>query len=224
MSYAAAAAKGPKQSPEEVRLSSYYLLHVNGVFCLSIISWLLAARELATTVTSSPIQNFPRTHSSRSLQNITSTKPIPQARAPAPPQVEHTDSPSTASLIDVDTDSVHTVPSNFSSQHIQTDTQSNRLEREAEQYEARAKEEAKGAATEFTKREKAAKKKLSREYEANKDNPVYVANAVAVAALGAGLGFGAYSKYVKGELTWKVAGTWAGVVGVFALGDYYLSQ
>lgn len=42
--------------------------------------------------------------------------------------------------------------------------------------------------------------------------------------LSAGLGFGAYRKYAAGELTWKVVGAWAGVVGLFAAGDFYLSQ
>lgn len=49
-------------------------------------------------------------------------------------------------------------------------------------------------------------------------------NAVAVVAISAGLGFGAYRKYAAGEFTWKLVGAWAGVVGLFAVGDYYLSQ
>ena len=58
----------------------------------------------------------------------------------------------------------------------------------------------------------------------NKGNPVVIGNVVAIAALGGLLGFGAYKKYNAGELTWKVAGAWAGVVGLFAAGDYYVSQ
>jgi len=166
MSYAAAAAKGPKQSPEE-------------------------------------------------------------KRAPAPPEVLHEDSPSTSSLIDVDTDSVHTVPSDFTSHSVTTSTQADRLEREAEQTEAKAKEELERAEKEFSKKEKEAKakaKKLGGKIERNSDNPVFVGNAVAVVALSAGLGFGAYRKYAAGELTWKVVAAWTGVVGLFAAGDYYLSQ
>ena len=60
--------------------------------------------------------------------------------------------------------------------------------------------------------------------EKNKGNPVVIGNVVAVAALGGLLGFGAYKKYNARELTWKVAGAWAGVVGLFAVGDYYVSQ
>jgi hypothetical protein len=60
--------------------------------------------------------------------------------------------------------------------------------------------------------------------QANSDNPVYIGNAVAVVALSAGLGFGAYRKYAAGELTWKVVGAWTAVVGLFATADVYLSS
>jgi len=150
-----------------------------------------------------------------------------EKRAPAPPEVLHTDSPSTSSLIDVDTESVHTVPSDFSSQPVKTTSQADRIEREAEQLEAQAKEAAAHAEKEFSKKEKEAKAKARKELnriEANSDNPVFIGNAVAVVALSAGLGFGAYRKYAAGELTWKVVGAWTGIVGLFAVGDYYLSQ
>lgn len=51
-----------------------------------------------------------------------------------------------------------------------------------------------------------------------------VVNAVVIAAAAVGLGVGAYQKHAKGELSWGVVGAWAGVVGLFAAGDYYLSQ
>merc|ERR1712230_126532 len=135
-----------------------------------------------------------------------------EKRAPVIPELEHTDSPSTSSLIDVDTESVHTVPSDFSSQPIKTETQRDRVEHEAEVIEERAK------------KANAKAKKAKSNLEANKDNPVYIGNAVAVVALSAGLGFGAYRKYAAGDLTWKVVGAWTGIVGLFAAGDYYLSQ
>jgi cation transport ATPase len=150
-----------------------------------------------------------------------------EKRAPAIPEVLHTDSPSTSSLVDVDTESVRTVSSDFSSHKVQTQTQADRLEREAEQFEVRASEEAERAEKEFTKKEKEAKakaKKAGRKLEANSDNPVFIGNAVAVVALSAGLGFGAYRKYAAGELTWKVVAAWTGLVGLFAAGDYYLSK
>lgn len=36
--------------------------------------------------------------------------------------------------------------------------------------------------------------------------------------------FGAYQKYSMGQLTWKIAGAWAGLVGLFATADYFASQ
>lgn len=58
----------------------------------------------------------------------------------------------------------------------------------------------------------------------NSDHPVIVGNYIAMAVIGTVLGVGAYQKYTAGQLTGKVVGIWAGVVGVFAVGDYYLSQ
>ena len=110
--------------------------------------------------------------------------------------------------------------SDFSSQEIQTDTQLERLEHEAAAAEVRAKE----AASDAAKKTKKEGKKVKSNLQANSDNPVYIGNAVAVVALSAGLGFGAYRKYAAGELTWKVVGAWGAVVGLFAAGDYYLSS
>ncbi|MCJ1408460.1 hypothetical protein MMC19_002535 [Ptychographa xylographoides] len=58
----------------------------------------------------------------------------------------------------------------------------------------------------------------------NRDNPVVIANALVIGLGSAALGFGAYRKYKAGELNWQVGGMWAGAIGLFALGDYYLSQ
>jgi len=143
-----------------------------------------------------------------------------EKRAPAPPEVEHSDIASTSSLIDVDTPSIHTVSSDFESQEIKTQTQLERLENEALAAETRAKE----AASDAKAKAKKDGKKVKSNLEANSDNPVYIGNAVAVVALSAGLGFGAYRKYAAGELTWKVVGAWGAVVGLFAAGDYYLSS
>lgn len=60
--------------------------------------------------------------------------------------------------------------------------------------------------------------------EKNKNNPVVVGNAVVIAALGVLLGTGAYRMHKANTLTWNVAGAWAGAVGLFAVGDYYVSQ
>ena len=67
-------------------------------------------------------------------------------------------------------------------------------------------------------------KEASEEFRENSDNPVVVANLAVIGLGSALLGWGAYQKYSVGELSWKVVGAWMGVVGLFAAGDYYLSQ
>jgi ElaB/YqjD/DUF883 family membrane-anchored ribosome-binding protein len=67
-------------------------------------------------------------------------------------------------------------------------------------------------------------KKAEQWAEKNKGNPVVIGNAVAISALAGFLGIGAYRLHKANALTWEVAGTWAGVVGLFAVGDYFVSQ
>ena len=135
------------------------------------------------------------------------------------PQVEHSDV-DTESLVDVDSHHVNTVPADYSSQSTKTSTQADRLEREAEDKERAVEKDVSRKKHEAKAKANKASKKLS----ANSDNPVVVGNAVVVAALSAALGFGAYRKYAAGELSGSVVGFWTGAVGLFAAGDYYLSQ
>ncbi|KAI9819357.1 MAG: hypothetical protein M1832_004062 [Thelocarpon impressellum] len=148
------------------------------------------------------------------------------SRAPPMPQVEHSDV-DTESLVDVDSPHVNAVPANYKEQEVKTTTQAERLDHEAEDQAKAAEDKAKAIEAEATQKKKQAKakaEKATKKIEANSDNPVVLGNAVVVAALSAALGFGAYRKYAAGELTWKVVGAWTGVVGLFAAGDYYLSQ
>ncbi|MCJ1400082.1 hypothetical protein MMC11_003285 [Xylographa trunciseda] len=62
------------------------------------------------------------------------------------------------------------------------------------------------------------------ELNENRDNPVVIANALIIGLGSAFVGFGAYKKYQAGELNWQVGGFWASAIGLFALGDYYMSQ
>lgn len=122
---------------------------------------------------------------------------------------------------------MHTVPHDFQSQSIKTETQRDRIEHDEKALEAKAIAEEQRLKKEFHEKEEKAKKaakKAADRVEKNSDNPVVIGNAVAVVALSAGLGLGAYRKYIAGELTWKLVGAWAGVVGLFAAGDYYLSK
>lgn len=137
------------------------------------------------------------------------------------PEIEKSDD-SVSSLVDVDSPHISSVPSDFESQSVKTDTQAERIELEDRTKEAvqEAKEEAKKG-----KEKVKAKAQHSGNFaKENAQNPVLIGNALTVGILGTVLGVGAYKKYVREELTWKVFGAWAGVVGLFAVGDYYVSQ
>jgi len=153
-----------------------------------------------------------------------------EARAPPPPQLEQHESEA-SSLIDVDSPHVSSVHSEFESQEVKTSTQAERLEHEAEDaardFEDKAKSAAASAKEKASAKGKKAKDKAretGKEMKENSDNPVVIGNAVVIAVGAAALGFGAYQKHAKGELTWKVVGLWGGVVAGLAVGDYYLSQ
>lgn len=137
------------------------------------------------------------------------------------PEIEKSDD-SVHSLVDVDSPHISSVPSDYESQSVKTDTQAERIE-----LEERAKkqaEEAKEAAAHAKEKAKAKAKRGSHLAKENANNPVVLGNALTVGILGTVLGVGAYRKYMAQELTWKVVGAWAGVVGLFAVGDYYVSQ
>ncbi|KAF2004690.1 hypothetical protein P154DRAFT_571898 [Amniculicola lignicola CBS 123094] len=144
-----------------------------------------------------------------------------QARAPALPQVEHTDD-SVSSLIDVDSPHISSVPSDYSSQSIKTDTQAERIELEQRSKAAAAEAKQKAAAAKDKAKAKTSRGKvLARE---NAKNPVVLGNAIVVGILGTVLGVGAYRKWAERGLSWKVVGAWTGVVGLFGVADYYVSQ
>lgn len=101
---------------------------------------------------------------------------------------------------------------------MKTDTQAERIE-----FEEKAKEAAAEAKAAKEKAKERAKKDADIAKK-NADNPVVLANAAGIAILGTALGVGAYRKWSRNELSWNVVGAWAGVVGLFALGDYYVSN
>lgn len=124
----------------------------------------------------------------------------------------------TSSLIDVDTPHVASVESSFLNQDIKTSTQAERLEREEEAAsEARKAAGGKGKAKED---QKSRRGKLRR----NSDNPVVLGNAALIALVGAGLGVGAFRRYVDGRLSGGVVAGWAGVIGVVGVADYFFSK
>ncbi|KKZ62267.1 hypothetical protein EMCG_00434 [[Emmonsia] crescens] len=151
--------------------------------------------------------------------------------APQPREIQVADAEQpTSSLIDVDSPHISSVPPAYESQTIKTTTQADRIEREREENQRREEAEAeaaraaarhaRGKAKTAKNKAAAAKSTLSR----NKTNPVVLVNAVLIAIAGAGLGFGAYRKHVRGALTWRVMGMWSGAVGAVGVVDYYVSK
>ncbi|PTD10811.1 hypothetical protein HYE67_010288 [Fusarium culmorum] len=131
------------------------------------------------------------------------------AAAPQPPQIMTDESASTASLVDVDMPSVHTVPNDFLEQEIQTETQAARIEREEE------------AKQEKRKRDSAASKAkqtdnwLIQQFSKLSDGEatgLTVANLATVVSLGAFLGYKGWGLYEKGRLDWKAVSYGVGIL------------
>ncbi|KAG8157972.1 hypothetical protein KVR01_012244 [Diaporthe batatas] len=143
-----------------------------------------------------------------------------EAAAPQPPQIipDESVTTSTSSLVDVDSQSVRTVPSDFMEQSIQTDTQAARIEREEQ-----AKEEA-SAREKARQKKEAARKKAARadgwllskvaELSEGQAKGLAAANVALVVGLGAVLGYKAWGLHERGQFSWRTAGIGAGIVGV----------
>jgi hypothetical protein len=146
------------------------------------------------------------------------------------PQLSHDESQA-SSLIDVDSPHVSSVKSDWEEQAVKTETQAQRLEREAEAKAERARQQASKEASNAkdkisasAKKAKSTLKKDGQKLADNKDNPVVIGNAIIWTLVTAAVGWGVYQKHSEGKLDWKLAGAVAGGVGAFAIGDYYGSQ
>lgn len=112
---------------------------------------------------------------------------------------------------------MHTVPSDFLEQEVQTETQASRIEREEEAKEA--KEEAKRKA-EQAKKDAAAKARkadswLTRQFSALSDGEasgIVIANFVGVVGLSSYLGYKAWGLYERGKLNWEAVGLGVGIL------------
>ncbi|KAI1172001.1 hypothetical protein F4777DRAFT_582374 [Nemania sp. FL0916] len=136
-----------------------------------------------------------------------------EAAAPQPPQIIPSETASTTSLIDVDTPSVRTVPSDFLEQDIQTETQEKRKERE--DAAARARAEAELAKKKAAARARKADNALTNFFAnlgGNASTALVAANLAAVVGVGAFLGYKALGLYEHGRLTWKNIGLGTGIV------------
>ncbi|RKK96194.1 hypothetical protein BFJ68_g11252 [Fusarium oxysporum] len=132
-----------------------------------------------------------------------------EAAAPQPPQVITDESASTASLVDVDMPSVHTVPNDFLEQEIKTETQAARIEREEEAREEKRKRD------EAAAKAKRADNWLIQQFSRLSDGSatgLVIANFATVVGLGAYLGYKGWGLYEKGKLDWKAVTLGAGIL------------
>ncbi|KAG5957503.1 hypothetical protein E4U58_005956 [Claviceps cyperi] len=151
-----------------------------------------------------------------------------EAAAPQPVELVNTESVATASSLDVDMRSVHTVPSDFSDlseQPIQTETQANSLdikteadvEAEAEAAKTKAKDKAKvqNAKKQTAKKARETDSWLVQQFSGLSDgsaSALAVANLAAIIGVSSYLGYKAWGLYERGNLNWKTAGVGVGIL------------
>ncbi|KAM6515003.1 hypothetical protein FSOLCH5_009240 [Fusarium solani] len=149
-------------------------------------------------------------------------KQSPQdAAAPQPPEIISTESASTASLIDVDLPSVHTVNSEFLDQPVKTETQAARIEREEEAREEKRKRDASAAKARQTDNW------LIRQFSRLSDGSatgLVIANFATVVGLSAYLGYKGWGLYEKGKLDWKAVGIGAGILASVSAAEGVLGR
>ena len=217
MSYAEAAARGPKQTPEEVRVrlaspDAFYPSTAGPFLRPSLCLVYEPARPLAP--------------------QLPDTTSPPQAAAPQLPQIEPSETASHVSLIDVDAPSVRTVPSDFMDSDVQTDTQAARIEREEVEEAARAeadlakkrptggKSSGKATAADARASVRRADAWIAGRVASLGDTTstlLVLTNLVAVTAVSSLLGMGGWAAYERGRLGWKSVGVGLSVVGAVAL-------
>ncbi|OAA80738.1 hypothetical protein LEL_00283 [Akanthomyces lecanii RCEF 1005] len=136
-----------------------------------------------------------------------------EAAAPQQPEIIPNESASTSSLIDVDMPSVHTVPSDFMEQDVQTETQANRIDREETARAAKAKAER--ARKEAAAKTKKADSWLTRQVSQLSDGAaegIAAANLATFVGVGGYLGYKAWKLYEKGNLDGKAVGLGVGIL------------
>ena len=123
------------------------------------------------------------------------------------------ESASTSSLVDVDTPSVRTVPSEYNDQDVKTDTQAAR--EELEDAAARASAEADLAKKKASRKGHQADNFLTKWFAGLSDgasSALAISNIVAVVGLGTYLGYKGVGLYERGRLNWKNLGLGFGIV------------
>lgn len=152
------------------------------------------------------------------------------SRAHPVPSLKHDESQA-SSLVDVDSPHISSVKSDFEDQAVKTETQAERIEQETEakaRSEAhKAEEKAKELKKEAATKAKEAKKEIKKEakhLDENKDNPVYIGNAILWTLTAAAVGYGAYQKHSEGKLDINIVGTTALALGALGAADYFGSK
>ena len=146
------------------------------------------------------------------------------------PEVEKTESEA-ASLVDVDSPHISSVESDFKDKAVKTKTQATRMEHEAEDKAREASKKVSDTASEARKKASVEKDKAKdkakaggKKLQENSDNPVVIGNAIIMAVGATALGFAAYNRYSEGKLDGEAVAMGAGIVGAFAVADYFASQ
>lgn len=146
-----------------------------------------------------------------------------EAAAPQPPQIEVADAEtaSSSSLIDVDTPSVHVVPSDFQEQEIKTETQAARIEHDRRQKELEAKARAEADLAKKKARRKAnqADNWMTRKFEGMSEETslaLLAGNVLTIAGISSLVGYKAYGLYSRGLLDRKAVAIGLGVFGAVA--------
>ncbi|PNP75424.1 hypothetical protein FNYG_11228 [Fusarium nygamai] len=182
----------------------YYVVDEQGIVRDTWIPWKGCISKELTLLIRSP--------SSLSYADVAASGPKQspeEAAAPQPPQVITDESASTASLVDVDMPSVHTVPNDFLEQEIKTETQAARVEREEEAREEKRKRDE--AAAKAKKADNWLIQQFSRLSDGSATGLV-IANFATVVGLGAYLGYKGWGLYEKGKLDWKAVTLGAGIL------------
>lgn len=135
-----------------------------------------------------------------------------QAAAPQPPEIVPNESASTASLVDVDVPSVHTVRSDFLDQEVKTETQAARRDREAAAAKAKSKSDASAAATAKARKADSWLANHVSQLSDGSAGALALVNLAAVVVLSSYMGYRAWTLYERGSLDWKTAGAGLGVL------------
>lgn len=213
MSYADAAAKGPKQTPEEARApappslentesSASSLVDVDSPHVSSVPS------DFESQATKTKTQADRMAHEAEDQARETSAKASQKTKETSA-EAEKKASEASSKASDKAKEF-----SQYASE------KSEELSKEAGDKFDKAK---KSTARNYREGKEEAREK-GNELSRNRDNPVVVGNAVIIGVGSVALGFSAYQKYAQGELSWQLAGITAAAVGAFAVGDYYISQ